>query len=136
MNNKKGQVRIIEAIFATILLMSCLSIIPALTTEKDSTGNLTSTAQNILLSLNSNGHLAELIEDQNWASLKNCIESSLPLTVWFNLTVFNPSNHVINPYPICNAGTVSDKIISVNYVCASQSSSYTIYLLQLQLSRV
>ena len=128
--------RIIEAFFATILLMSCLALIPASSSLKDATENLNSTAQNVLLSLDSNGHLATLIKNQNWTALKDCLESSLPLTVWFNLTVFDQGMNRINPFPICNAGAVSDKIISVDYICVSQSSSYTIYILQLQLSQV
>ena len=128
--------RIIEAIFATILLMSCLALIPSSSSVPDSTGNLISTAQNVLLSLDSNGHLATLIDNQNWAALKDCLESALPLTVWFNLTVFDQNMNCINPFPICNAGTVSDKIVSVDYVCASQNSTYTIYILRLQLSEV
>lgn len=134
--NKKGQVRVIEAIFATILLMSCLSFVPASTTVKDPMGNLGSKAQNILLSLDSDGHLAALIGIQNWTSLKDCLESSFPMTVWFNLTVFDQNMHVMNPFPICNAGAVSDKIISVDYICASQNGTYAIYILQLQLSQV
>jgi len=136
LSNKKGQVRIIEAIFATILLMSCLSLIPASTSVKDSTTNLASTAQNILLSLDGNGRISALIDCQNWATLKDCLESSLPLTVWFNLTVFDQNMHAVNPFPICNAGTVSEKIISIDYICASQNSTYEIYILQLQLSQV
>ena len=116
--------------------MSCLALIPASTSVQDSTGNLVSTAQNILLSLDSNGHLATLVDNQNWAALKDCMESSLPLTVWFNLTVFDQNMQIMNPFPICNAGAVSDKIVSVDYVCASQNSTYTIYILQLQLSQV
>jgi hypothetical protein len=116
--------------------MSCLALIPSSSSVPDSTGNLISTAQNVLLSLDSNGHLATLIDSQNWIELKDCLESALPLTVWFNLTVFNKSMNVINPFPICNAGTVSDKIFSVDYVCASQNSTYTIYILRLQLSEV
>jgi len=131
-------VRIIEAIFATILLMSCLALIPSSSSVPDSTGNLISTAQNVLLSLDSNGHLATLIDNQNWTALKDCLESALPLTVWFNLTVFNQTMNIINPpnFPICNAGAVSDKIVSVDYVCASQNSTYAIYILRLQLSEV
>ena len=124
LSDKKGQVRVIEAIFATILLMSCLSLIPASTSVKDSTINLASTAQNILLSFDGNGHIAALIDNQNWTSLKECLESSLPLTVWYNLTVFDKNMRVLNPFPISNAGTVSDKIISIDYICASQSSTY------------
>ena len=128
--------RIIEAFLATVLLFSCLALIPASPNVQDSTVNLASTAQNVLLSLDSNGHLAALVDSQNWTELKDCLESALPLTVWFNLTVFNESMNIINPFPICNAGTVSDKIFSVDYVCASQNSTYTIYILRLQLSEV
>jgi hypothetical protein len=116
--------------------MSCLTLIPASPNVQNSTENLASTAQNVLLSLDSNGHLSALIDSQNWTELKDCLESALPLTVWFNLTVFDERMNVINPFPICNAGTVSDKIFSVDYVCASQNSTYTIYILRLQLSEV
>ena len=116
--------------------MSCLALIPSSSSVPDSTGNLISTAQNVLLSLDSNGHLATLVDNQNWAALKDCLESALPLTVWFNLTVFDQNMNCINPFPICNAGAVSDKIVSVDYVCASQNSTYTIYILRLQLSEV
>ena len=116
--------------------MACLALIPSSSSATDSTGNLISTAQNVLLSLDSNGHLATLVDNQNWAALKDCLESALPLTVWFNLTVFDQNMKVINPFPICNAGAVSDKIVSVDYVCASQNSTYAIYILRLQLSEV
>ena len=129
--------RIIEAIFATALLMSCLALVPSSSSSvTDSTGKLISTAQNVLLSLDSNGQLATLIDNQNWIALKDCLESALPLTVWFNLTVFDQNMNCINPFPICNAGAVSDKIVSVDYVCASQNSTYAIYILRLQLSEV
>jgi hypothetical protein len=116
--------------------MSCLALIPAPSNLKDSTGNLVSTAQNVLQSLDSNGHLATLIDNRNWTALKNCVESALPLTTWFNLTVFDQGMNNINSFPICNAGAVSDKIVSVDYICASQNSTYAIYVLRLQLSEV
>jgi len=129
-------VRIIEAFLASVLLMSCLTLIPAQSSLKDSTENLVSTAQNILLSLDSNGHLANLVDNRNWTALKDCVESALPLTVWFNLTVFDRDMNRINNFPICNAGAVSDKIVSMDYLCASQNSTYSIFILRLQLSEV
>jgi hypothetical protein len=44
LNNRKGQVRVIEAFFASIMLMSCLTLIPAQTTVKTQTGNLAARA--------------------------------------------------------------------------------------------
>lgn len=120
-----------------MLLMSCLALIPAAQTDlKNSNGNLASTAQNVLLSLDGNGHLAQLIDRKDWQALKNSIEASLPLSVWFNLTVFDKNMNVLNDYPISNAGAVSDKVSSVDYVCVSQNSVFTVYTLRLQLSVV
>jgi hypothetical protein len=134
--NKRGQARVIEAFLASLLLISCLTLIPAPPRAQNSTGSILSTAQNILLSLDSNGHLATLIDNRNWTALQDSVEASLPLTGWFNLTVLNKDMNILNPFPICNAGAVSDKVVSVDYVCASQGSTYTIYVLRLQLSEV
>ena len=77
-----------------------------------------------------------LIGNHDWIDLKNSIESTLPLTMWFNLTVFDGNMDVLNGFPICNGGAVSNNIVSVDYVCASQNSTFTVYILQLQLSQV
>ena len=116
--------------------MSCLALIPSSSSVPGSTGNLISTGQNVLLSLDSNVQLAKMVDNQNWAALKECLESALPLTVWFNLTVFDQNIKTVNPFPICNAGTASDNIFSIDYICASQNGTYTIYILRLQLSEV
>jgi hypothetical protein len=136
LRDKRGVARVIEAFLASMLLISCLALIPAPSPIKDSTGNLSSTAQNLLLSLNSNGHLASLVDNRNWTVLENCVESGLPLTTWFNLTVFDKNMNTINPFPLSNAGAVSGKVVSVEYVCASQSATYSIYILRLQLAEV
>jgi hypothetical protein len=133
-NNKKGQVRVIEAFFASLLLLSCLTLIPAPSTPKSSTVNLAWKAENVLLTLDSNGHLASLVDNQNWATLEKCVESALPLTTWFNLTVYDQHMNILNNYPISNGGAVSDQIFSYDYVCASQNSTFAIYVLQLQLA--
>ena len=134
--DKKGVVRVIEAFLASMLLMSCLAMIPAQPSFSDSAGNLAVTAQNVLLSLNSNGHLATLVDNRDWTDLRSSIESALPLTVWFNLTVYDENMRVLNGFPICNGGSVSSSIVSIDYVCASQNSMYTMYILRLQLSQV
>ena len=134
--NKKGQARVIEAFLASLLLISCLTLIPAQPKTQNSTSSILSMAQNTLLSLDSNGHLANLIDNRNWIALQDSIQAVLPLTEWFNLTVFSKDMNILNPFPICNAGAVSNKIVSVDYVCASQGSTYTIYVLRLQLSEV
>jgi hypothetical protein len=136
MDDRKGVVRVIEALLASILLLSCLAAIPGQPTFQDSTQSLLSTAQNVLLSLDSNGHLGALIDNRNWIAVQNSLETALPLTTWFNLTVFNENMKELNGFLISNGGNVNDKIVSIDYICASQNSTYSIYILQLQLSKV
>jgi hypothetical protein len=134
--DKKGQVRVIEAFFASMLLLSCLALIPTQVSPKNSTGNLVWKAENVLISLDSNGHLANIVDNRAWTVLGKSIESSLPLTTWFNLTVYDKDMNVLNEFPISNGGAVSNKIISVDYVCASQNNTFAVYVLHLQLSVV
>ena len=136
LTDKKGMVRIIEALFASILILSCLALIPAQAPHRNSTSNLLWKAENVLMTLDSDGHIASLIKNQDWVALKNSVESSLPLTTWFNLTVYDQNGFILNPYPISNGGAPSANIASFNYVCVSTNSTFAIYYLQLQLAVV
>jgi len=137
LKDNRGQIRTIEAFFAAILLLSSLTLIPATqNNSNDSTKILASTAHNVLMSLGSNGYLASLVSNQSWINLKRSIQSSLSPMVWFNLTVFDENMTSINDVPICSGSAVSDRIVSVDYVCAGTSSSYVIYIIRLQLALV
>jgi len=133
-NNKKGQVRVLEAFFASMLIFSCLALIPAQVTPKSPTVNIAWKAQNVLLTLDRDGQLASLVGNHDWAKLGDCIESALPLTTWFNLTIYDKNQNVLNDFPISNGGLISDRISSVDYVCVSQNSVFAIYVLRLQLA--
>jgi hypothetical protein len=132
--DKKGQVRIIEAFFASMLILSCLTLIPAQAPQKSSIPNIAWKAENVLSTLDGDGHLANLIDNQDWSTLENSVESALPLSTWFNLTVYDLNQNVLNPYPISNGGPVSANIVSFNYISVSTNSSFVIYFLQLQLA--
>jgi hypothetical protein len=135
LHDKRGQVRVIEAFLASMLILACLSFVPSQSTgTQRSSINLDSTAQNVLLSLDGNGQLGRYIDSRDWASLSSSLQSALPLTVWYNLTVYDPSGACLNSYPISNGGAVSNQVSSVTYICASPSSNYTVYVLQLQLA--
>jgi hypothetical protein len=137
LKDNRGQIRIIEAFFASVLLLSVLTLIPAVQEHSsDSTGILSSTACNILMSLDSNGHLASLISNESWVNLKSCIQSSLSPMMWFNLTVFDENMTQINDIPITSGSAVNDRIAAVDYVCASTNSNYAVYIIRLQLSGV
>jgi hypothetical protein len=137
LKDNKGQVRIIEAFFASILLLSSLALIPA--AQNNSTNSyspLSSEAYNVLVSLDSNGRLSTFIDNENWIDLKSSIQSSISPSMWFNLTVFDENMTRINDTPICSGSAVSDNIVAVNYVCASTSKDYAVYIIRLQLAQV
>lgn len=137
LKDNRGQIRIIEAFFASILLLSSLTLIPATqNNSNDSTEILASTAHNVLMSLDSNGYLTSLVSNQSWINLKSSIQSSLSPMVWFNLTVFDENMACINDVPICSGSAVSDRIVAVDYVCAGTSSNYAVYIIRLQLALV
>jgi hypothetical protein len=115
-------------------LLGCLALIPSQASPRSSTVNLVWKAQNVLLALDSDGHLAGLVGNHDWASLEQIVESALPLTTWFNLTVYDQNQNILNPFPISNGGVISGNIVSYDYVCVSQSSAFAVYVLQLQLA--
>jgi hypothetical protein len=125
LKDKKGQIRTIEAFFASILLLSSLTLIPTLQqSTSDSTNILSSTAHNILLSLDSNGHLASLISNESWTNFKSCIQSSLSPMMWFNLTVFDENMTCINDIPITTGNAVNDRITAQTATTQSTLSDY------------
>ena len=136
LKDNRGQIRIIEAFFASILLLSSLTLIPATQNNSNDSTILASTAHNVLMSLDRNGYLASLVSNQSWMNLKSSIQSSLSPMVWFNLTVFDENMTCINDIPICSGSAVSDRIVAVDYVCASASSNYAVYIIRLQLALV
>ncbi|XHH07907.1 MAG: hypothetical protein ACFCUE_10045 [Candidatus Bathyarchaeia archaeon] len=135
LQDKRGQVRIIEAFFAAILLLSVVALIPKpQSSQNDTTPTLTSTAQNVLLSLDQNGQIGSLIESQNWAELKMLIQTGLPAAAWFNLTVYDTNMHILNDVPICSGGPVSDGMIAVDYPCVCTSGEFEVFLVRLQVA--
>jgi len=133
--NRKGQIRILEAFFASILILSSLALIPSqVTVEKSHFNTLYSVGTQVLTTLDSNGNLSKFIENENWTVLRNCVQSMLSVSVWFNLTVFNDNMMRLNDVPVSNGSPVSDEIVAVEYVCASSSGNYAVYIVRLQLA--
>ena len=136
-NDKRGMVRIIEALFASLLILSTLAFVPSqLGPEPTHYNSLYSEGTQVLISLDSNGRLSNQIEDGNWTSLKNSIQSILPVSLWFNLTVFDENMDIVNDVYVSNGSPVSDDIVAVNYVCATSNANYEVYVIQLQLAEV
>ncbi len=133
--NKRGQIRVIEAFFAAILMLSSLTLIP--TVQRFSSGSnsvLSSMASNTLASLDSDGHLASLVDQRNWTAIECCIRIFVPPAVWFNVTVYDENMTPLNDRLICSGGVISDHVEASDYLCPSANGTYTIYTVRLQLA--
>jgi hypothetical protein len=136
LQNKRGQVRVIEAFFASILMLSALTLITPAFQHLSSGSNsvLSAMALNVLTSLDGNGHLSRLLDQKNWTAIQSCVEALVAPAVWFNLTVYDKNMIPINNTPICNSGAISDHIEAADYLCVSMSGTYAVYNLRLQLA--
>jgi hypothetical protein len=135
LNDKRGQVRVIEALLAALLLLSVMAMVPKpQNSHNDTTQTLTSTAQNVLLSLDGDGQISSLIKTRDWLELKTLIQTGLPAAAWFNLTVYTANMTVLNDVPICSGSPVSDTVVAVDYPCACVNGDFTVYLVRLQVA--
>ena len=134
-NNKKGQIRTIEAFLASILLLSTIALIPSQDgNEQTNYDTLQSVGTQTLVTLDSNGRLSSLIQDSNWTSLRSTVQSMLPVSLWFNLTVFDTNMSILNDVNISNGGHVNEEVVAANYVCAASEGNYAVYMVRLQLA--
>ena len=135
-NRNRGQIRIIEAFFASVLMLSAIALIPSQTNVGTSNDQfLYSIARNVLPTLDNDGSLSKLIETQNWTTLTTQISLALPSSVWFNLTIFDENMNPINQ-PLISRGTPNGRIVATDYVCVAQGGDFSIYIIRLQLSTV
>ena len=136
MLGSSGQIRILDALLATTLVFSALTFAsllhPAVTLSKQE--GLEVLGRNALIELDENGTLGFLIDRRNWTSIRESLKILLPTGVSFNLTVFDEAEQPINNSTISNGGLIDRKVMSVQYLCASQGPDSNWYLLRLQLA--
>ena len=137
LRDQSGQIRIIEAFFASILILSTIALIPSPPPAANTTSEvLQMKSRNVLMSLDRSGYLSTLIEDGNWTALRKCVMSLLSSAIWYNLTVFDENMNVVNNTPIGSGSVAGGEIVSIEYLCASTDKDYGIYVVRLQLASV
>lgn len=123
-NGKKGQMRVVEAILASFIIILALSFVNFFTvnptSQKYEITEMEKLGYNALHDLDMQGLLTRFVYEENWASLRDALSVSLPLDLYFNLTVLNLNNDVINDMSIsygdAQSFETSKVISSVTYV--------------------
>ena len=93
-------------------------------------------AMQVIVTLDSDAYLSKLVDDANWTAIRSSVQSLVPLSIWFNLTIFDENMARLNDVPICSGSAVSDNIASVDSVIASINNNYAVYVVRLQLASV
>ena len=135
MFNKKAQIRMLEAFLAVLVIFSAsiIAIKFSPPTNFDNEKMLSTLGMQALIELDINGTLGKLIDERNWTAVTEDLKILLPVGVSFNVTVYDDAMHQINDFTIGN-GLKGQKVVSVEYPCASQSSECRFYLVRLQLA--
>jgi len=146
-NSKKGQMRVIEVILASFIIVFALSYANIMaispTSPKYEVTELEKMGYNVLYDLDKQGLLAKLVYSEDWDNLQRALQVLLPLDVFFNLTVYYTNGTKVNSVPIIygDASTfaASKNVVSVTYGLAGFSASdkavYDPRILILQLTR-
>lgn len=133
----RGQIRIIEAFLAVLIIFSSLAITANLNvTQQPAKTNeyLAAVGLQSLMKLDSDGTLGNLIDSGNWTALRDVLNVVLPAGICFNLTIYDSEMRQINTVDISNGAFASQKISFTEYICASRSPVFHCYIIHLYLA--
>jgi len=136
--DNRGQIRVLEAFFATAIIFGSLVLtVPAYVTfqSTDDNGTLYSLGLNVLTELNREGELGQLITQSNWAGLSSRLSLLLPVGVSYNVTIYNENLEAVNSSPISDGSLEGKSVISVQYLLVERTH-LNFYIVRLQLAYI
>jgi len=149
MKNNQGQMRIIETILAAIIIASALFFVNFFSANPSASsyevGDLEKMGYSVLLDLDQHGILTPMIYQPKWADLRTALKLTLPVDVYFNLTVyelhgtslFKVDDDTIRYGDLTTFSNANNakNIASVSYSLVGTSEVYTPRLVVLQITR-
>ena len=121
--NSKGQMRVIETILASFIIVFALSFVNIFaitpTSPKYEVTDLEKMGYSVLHDLDQHGLLARFVYTEEWNNIKTALRVTLPLDVYFNMTIYNLNYAKVNDdtifYGDPETFTTSKNIASVTY---------------------
>jgi hypothetical protein len=131
-----GQIRMIEAFLAVLIIFSSFAVTANLTATQYTPRrvDLASVGLQALVKLDSDGSLGKYVDDGNWTALRDALNLVLPVGVSFNLTVYNEQMQQVNTAVISNGAFSSQEVAFVEYVCSSRGLAFRCYVIHLNLA--
>jgi hypothetical protein len=136
--NNRGQIRVLEAFFAAIVVFGALILTgPVYVAFQNTSDNgvLYSLGMNVLIELDRNGELGQLITQSKWAELSSRLSLLLPVGVSYNVTVYNENLEVVNSSPISEGSLEGKNVVSVQYLLVERTH-LNFYIIRLQLAYI
>ncbi|MGB9960214.1 MAG: hypothetical protein ACPLKQ_06820 [Candidatus Bathyarchaeales archaeon] len=135
-SQNKGQIRIIEAFLAALIIFSSLAISASLPSRRNpaESDDLAYVGLQALLKLDSDGSLGRYLDNRDWNGLRDSLNLLLPTGVSFNVTVYDGEMRQVNGEVVSNGGFSSQEIALVKYVCVSQNQTFRYYVVYLYLA--
>lgn len=132
----RGQIRIIEAFLAALILFSSLAISAnmSVTMSNQNQENMSSVGLQALVTLDSDGSLGRYIDLKDWSTLREAVDLALQTGITFNLTIYDGSMQQINDEVISNGGFSSDDLGFVEYICVGYEEAFSCYIIHLYLA--
>ena len=141
--NTRGQIRVIETILASLVILFALAFVNIFavtpTSPRYETDELEKLGYNVLHNLDEHRLLGRFVHSEEWDNLYAVLRVSLPLDVYFNMTVHDLDGNIINNAPIRygdpEAFTTSSLVASVTHLIVGYQAEYDPKILILQLVR-
>ena len=145
--NSKGQMRVIETILASFIIVFALSFVNIFaitpTSPKYEVTDLEKMGYNVLHDLDQHGLLTRFVYTEEWNNIKAALSVTLPVDVYFNMTICCLNGTKVNDAEIFygdpEAFTTSKNIASVTYGLIGypkrNEATYDPRILILQLAR-
>lgn len=145
LRNTKGQMRVIEIILASFIIVGAISFVNFLAVSPTSPGyeitDLEKLGYSALIDLDQQGVLIPLVYDQKWSDLRTILRITIPNDVYFNMKIYALSGSTLISVPDSqilygDLATFSDakNIASITYTLVGETD-YDPRVLVLQLSR-
>jgi hypothetical protein len=132
----QGQIRIIEAFFATLIIFSAFAVSADLKEFRNAvkSEDLAYIGLHSLMKLDQDGSLGKYLSSGNFKALQEALDLVLPAGTCFNVTVYDEQMHQVNTEAITNGSFNSQEVVFVEYVCAVQSLTFHCYTIHLNLA--
>ena len=147
LKSNRGQMRVIETIIASFIIVAALAFVSTFAVNPTSLGyemtDLEKTGYSAMHDLDQQGLLTPLVYDNKWGDLRTILKMTLPNDVYFNMTIYDVNGAKLTGVPDVpifhgdpDTFTDAKNVASLTYcLVGTGGTTYDPRILVLQLTR-